>query len=50
MSRRAPNCRMSATTSSTGFCNCLRPQAAGATQNSQSWAQERVASNTACVR
>ena len=50
MRRRAPNWRMSATTSSTGFCNCLRPQAAGTTQNSQSCAQARVASNTAWVR
>ena len=41
---------MSATTSSTGFWYCLRPQAVGATQNSQSWAQERVASKTALVR
>ena len=50
MIRFFPNWRMSSTTWPTGFCNCLRPQAEGETQNSQAWAQARVASKTACVR
>ena len=50
MIRRLPTRRMSSTTWPTGFWNCLRPQAVGTTQNSQSCAQARVASNTAWVR
>ena len=45
-----PTRRISSMTQPTGFCKCLRPQAVGATQNSQLCEQDRVASNTAWVR
>ena len=50
MIRRLPTRRISSTTWPTGFWNCLRPHAVGTTQNSQSCAQARVASNAAWVR
>ncbi len=50
MSLRAPCCRMSATTSSTGFWYGFRPHAAGTTQKSQLCMQPRVASKTLFVR
>ena len=45
----SPCCRMSATTSSTGFWYGRVPQAVGTTQNSQWWTQPRVASKTSLV-